>query len=314
MQQENWQDSFSSSNLPSDETGSEISASESNSGFASPGDEKDTARVPSIRLRSARPPSARSPRNSRDSPISPLSGQSHRDGAKSAESSRLPQLYNPAEYENLQVSPNVARLFAHISTYKPETLDLPTELTPFAPAFVPCVGAIDNFVKPARPDGKADFLGLKVLDEPSALSSDAGALELQLRQLGQRVPGRHARVRSISAATRQVHKVDAWIRSVKQVQRRKAPEKYAYSQEMPPLDELLQVLPSQVEDALKSDEAVQASEVPDAFGMSTSEVLQLACAMLDIPFHANKPVDSLHMLFSLYVELRAQHERSSVLK
>jgi len=40
-----------------------------------------------------------------------------------------------------------------------------------------------------RPDGKADYLGLKVLDEPANIQSDAGLLALQLRQLGRGAPG-----------------------------------------------------------------------------------------------------------------------------
>lgn len=34
----------------------------------------------------------------------------------------------------------------------------------------------------SRPDGKPDFLGLKVLDEPAAVQSDPSLLTMQLRQ------------------------------------------------------------------------------------------------------------------------------------
>lgn len=39
----------------------------------------------------------------------------------------------------------------------------------------------------ARPDGKPDLLGLKVLDEPAAVQSDPSVLTMQLRQASKQV-------------------------------------------------------------------------------------------------------------------------------
>ncbi len=55
--------------------------------------------------------------------------------------------YNPDEYEDLPVSPEVQDLFQYIMQYKPEVLQLETPLKPFIPEFVPAVGDIDEFIK-----------------------------------------------------------------------------------------------------------------------------------------------------------------------
>lgn len=46
--------------------------------------------------------------------------------------------------------------------YKPHNIELETKLKPFIPDYIPAIGGIDEFIKVPRPDGKPDFLGLKV--------------------------------------------------------------------------------------------------------------------------------------------------------
>ncbi len=46
--------------------------------------------------------------------------------------------------------------------YKPQNIELETKLKPFIPDYIPAVGGLDEFIKVPRPDGKSDFLGLKV--------------------------------------------------------------------------------------------------------------------------------------------------------
>ena len=55
-----------------------------------------------------------------------------------------------------------------------------------------CLG--DPSMQVSRPDGKPDFLGLKVLDEPAAIQSDPSVLTMQLRQASKQVgtPHQHA--------------------------------------------------------------------------------------------------------------------------
>ena len=55
--------------------------------------------------------------------------------------------YNPDEYEDLPVGPEVQDLFQYIMQYKPEVLQLETPLKPFIPEFVPAIGDIDEFIK-----------------------------------------------------------------------------------------------------------------------------------------------------------------------
>ena len=62
-------------------------------------------------------------------------------------------------------------------------VDPPADLKPFVPDFQPAVGDIDEFVKIPRPDGVADELGLRVLDEPKATQSDPDVLRLKLRRV-----------------------------------------------------------------------------------------------------------------------------------
>jgi hypothetical protein len=69
-----------------------------------------------------------------------------------------------------------------------------------------------------RPDGKADFLGLKFLDEPAAVQSNAGLLALQLRQLGRAAAGAAPDVvgslEHTGDQSRRAKAIDAWVASV----------------------------------------------------------------------------------------------------
>lgn len=54
------------------------------------------------------------------------------------------------------------RLRCALCRYKPHSIELETRLRPFLPDYIPATGGIDEFIKVPRPDGKPDFLGLKV--------------------------------------------------------------------------------------------------------------------------------------------------------
>jgi hypothetical protein len=82
--------------------------------------------------------------------------------AAPAETGPPPGSYNAAEYKHLNVIDEVRDLFEYIGRYKPQTVELETTLKPFIPDYIPAVGGIDEFIKVPRPDGKPDFLGLKV--------------------------------------------------------------------------------------------------------------------------------------------------------
>lgn len=58
--------------------------------------------------------------------------------------------------------PSYICLFRLPARYKAQSVDLETRLKPFIPDYIPAVGGLDEFIKTPRPDGKPDFLGLKV--------------------------------------------------------------------------------------------------------------------------------------------------------
>ena len=105
--------------------------------------------------------------------------------------------YNPKDYANLNVTADVKDLFQYIDRYKPQEVELDTVLKCFIPEYIPAVGEIDSFVKIPKPDGQADDLGLRYLDEPSAMQSDPTVLELQLRAKSKKQQYGDVAVRSI---------------------------------------------------------------------------------------------------------------------
>ena len=102
-------------------------------------------------------------------------------------------VYDPREFEHLNVDAEVLSIFSHIQKYKPQTIILDYKLKPFIPDYIPAVGDIDAFLKVAPPSeqgagagagavaGAGAGAGLRVLDEPAAAQSDPLVLDLQLR-------------------------------------------------------------------------------------------------------------------------------------
>ena len=73
-------------------------------------------------------------------------------------------------------------VFRFVEAHSPPDSALEVTLRPFLPDLVPALGAPDPLIKPPRPDGAPDPLGLTVLDEPAPLQSDPALLTLQLRR------------------------------------------------------------------------------------------------------------------------------------
>ena len=93
----------------------------------------------------------------------------------------FPGGYDASKYADLSVDPALKKLFTYIGMYKPEKRELATELKPFIPDYIAAVGDVDEFLKPPRPDGEFEPLGLKVLDEPSMHQSDPVIMRKFLR-------------------------------------------------------------------------------------------------------------------------------------
>ena len=60
-------------------------------------------------------------------------------------------VYDPAEFQHLQVSSELKELFQHITRYTPQTIELETKLKPFIPEYIPAIGDIDAFLKVYAP-------------------------------------------------------------------------------------------------------------------------------------------------------------------
>ncbi len=202
------------------------------------------------------------------------------------------------------VSQEIRELFEHIGRYKPHVHDLPTRLRPFVPDFVPSVGEIDPFLKPVRPDGERDTLGMERLDEPAATQSDSTVLELQLRALSKKSHIQPNAVRSIPEADKNPREIQKWIDNIAELHRTKPPTQVRYSKPMPDVEELMQEWPAEVEAVLQSVDAPSAD-----VDLSLEEYARVACALTGVPVHSSDSiVQSLHVLFTLFAEFRAnQH-------
>lgn len=81
---------------------------------------------------------------------------------------------------NLQVTPDMREMLESVFSFQPHSLVIPTPLRPFRPKMIPAIGDTDAFTKVLRPDGRAEFLGLTLLDEPGPKQSNPAILEAKL--------------------------------------------------------------------------------------------------------------------------------------
>ncbi|KXZ41654.1 hypothetical protein GPECTOR_340g77 [Gonium pectorale] len=233
-------------------------------------------------------------------PLAALSALDRQSGAGSADDSAPSGAYNAQEYKHLNVPDDVRELFQYIGRYKPQTVELETKLKPFIPDYIPAVGGIDEFIKVPRPDGKPDYLGLKVLDEPAAKQSDPTVLTLQLRQLSKEAPGAKADMvgRLEHVDENKAKKIQQWIGSILDIHKAKPAASVSYSKRMPEIEALMQEWPPEVENFLKTMR-MPSGDVE----LDIKTYAKLVCTLLDIPVY-DDPIESLHVLFTLYLEFK----------
>eukprot|EP00644_Phytophthora_capsici_P016718 jgi/Phyca11/572302/estExt2_Genewise1.C_PHYCAscaffold_470258 len=209
--------------------------------------------------------------------------------------------YKESDYAHLKVSHEIRELFQYIGRFKAQEIELETRLKCFIPEYIPAVGDMDAFLKVPRPDGQLDQLGLKMLDEPSLSQSDATVLDLQLRSTSKKKHGDIV-VRSIENAEKAPKEIDRWMKSIADLHRTKPPPQVHYTKTMPDIESLMQVWPEEFEELLSK------STLPSAdLDMGLEQYVRVICALLDIPVHKNV-YESLHVLFTLYLEFRSnQH-------
>eukprot|EP01052_Picozoa_sp_SAG31_P000770 SAG31_NODE_22_length_33849_cov_13.713096_18_plen_184_part_00 len=133
---------------------------------------------------------------------------------------------------------------------------------PFIPEYIPAVGDIDAFLKVPRPDGAVESshlqLGLGILDEPAAQQSDPTVLDLQLRQSRKAGNMKEASVRSLEAADKNPKQIEQWITSINELHRSKPQPTVTYSNDMPPVDPLMQAWPAKFEEMLRQIRACKS--------------------------------------------------------
>ncbi|RLN54753.1 hypothetical protein BBJ29_007589 [Phytophthora kernoviae] len=209
--------------------------------------------------------------------------------------------YKESDYAHLKVSHEIRELFQYIGRFKAQDIELETRLKCFIPEYIPAVGDMDAFLKVPCPDGQQDQLGLKMLDEPSLTQSDATVLDLQLRSTSKKKHGDIV-VRSIENAEKTPREIDRWMKSIADLHRTKPPPQVHYTKTMPDIESLMQVWPEEFEDLLSK------TTLPSAdLDMALEQYVRVICALLDIPVHKNV-YESLHVLFTLYLEFRSnQH-------
>ena len=154
-------------------------------------------------------------------------------------------VYDPREFEHLNVDPEVLGIFSYIQKYKPQTIILDYKLKPFIPDFIPAVGDIDAFIKVAAPSDTRDKLGLVVLDEPSAGQSDPSVLDLQLRAVTKQTgASKEIRSKKVTGGEAVVtgKEVEQWIRDISDLHRSKPAPSVNYKHPMPEVDKIMQVI------------------------------------------------------------------------
>ncbi len=190
-----------------------------------------------------------------------------------------------------------ADMFGYTDAYVPREVEIPIKLQPFIPEYMPSVGDVDPFLKIPRPDGAFDQLGLMVADEPSLVQSDPTVLELRLRTaLGG--DGGAVTVRAIEPTKSALKN---WIDSIDELHRNQAPTQISYSRPMPTIDDLMQIWPTEFEESLKMTSCSLPG--PD-IELTSTEYLKVVAALLDVPMEPGTEKEVLHLLFSLYMEVR----------
>lgn len=222
--------------------------------------------------------------------------------------------YNPADYAGLNVGAEVKDLFQYITRFKPHHVELETKLKPFIPEYIPSVGEVDAFLKPPKPDGSQEEMGLTSLDEPKLNQSDPALLELQLRPFIKRpATGTATTVHSIEMAYQNPKQITRWISSISDVHRSKPPPTIAYTKPMPDIDNLMEVWPQEFEEALNGLEL----PAPD-IDMDLQTYARLVCSLLDIPVYSQPSsknlVESLHVLFTLYSDFKSNPHFQTAMK
>ncbi|XP_066597483.1 intraflagellar transport protein 46 homolog [Prorops nasuta] len=228
------------------------------------------------------------------------------------ENAKVIQLYDPGEFEDLQVSAEIKELFQNITRYTPQKVELNYKLIPFIPDYIPAVGDIDAFIKVPRPDNVTDQIGLAVLDEPCTEQSDPVVLHLQLRSQSKSAgASRQVAIKRIENAEKNSKAIDKWIEDMNRLHRSKHPSIVQLSKPLPDIDMLMQRWPPEVQ------QQRQLEQLRDKFfEFGLTEIIDKICQLLEITVQQDKRLESLHIIFSLYLEIKSldMHRMQEMIK
>ncbi|KAL7484153.1 hypothetical protein ACHAW6_009794 [Cyclotella cf. meneghiniana] len=205
------------------------------------------------------------------------------------------------DYDNLDISDEIKELFKHIDVYEPIDLELETPLKCFIPPYIPAVGEVDPMIKIPRPDGVPDGIGITVLDEIiMANQSNPAVIELQLRNWSKTKESTRLAVRSIANAAKCPQEIDEWIQSVEEIHEKEQPFAAICSDdEILRLKELMKPWPKDFQVELqKSNVGVPSPDID----LSLSEYARVLCSLYGIPVRDGSLIDSVHMMFRMYLE------------
>ncbi|TPX39245.1 hypothetical protein SeLEV6574_g04134 [Synchytrium endobioticum] len=227
-----------------------------------------------------------------------------------------------AKAEPSALSAELRILLGYISEYKIEQVQLEPHLRVFIPEYIPAIGDIDPFLKIPCPDQQLQqdsYIGLTVLDEPSARQSDPKVLDLQLRAYSKAATASNGTssaldVKSIDGATLESNPrvLDNWVSGVRSLHENKPAQTVTYAKRMPDEEALMQVWPSDVERELIR--MVSGHLISADLDLPLHDFCKTVLALMDVPVHASKDgnasnskgksrslIESLHLLFSLYL-------------
>ncbi|OQS05771.1 hypothetical protein THRCLA_02142 [Thraustotheca clavata] len=214
-------------------------------------------------------------------------------------------------HEERTLPMEIQKMLEYVDLFKPEVLDIATFIEPFIPEYLPSIGFPYDATTPLRPDAFAkecdedeQNLGISILAEPGATQSNPAELQLLLLSES-KVASAQSRqalelpVHSIIDAHLCPQRIDAWIKSVGNIQQSQPLPHVMYTKPMPTLDQLLELWPVDLEPLIAN--LSQSSELK----LSLSEYAMMVCVLLDIPVYAGHLKQSLHLLFTLYQECEA---------
>ncbi|ETO17859.1 hypothetical protein RFI_19454 [Reticulomyxa filosa] len=235
------------------------------------------------------------------------------------------KFYNPRDYNNLQVTKEIQKVFEVIEQFEAEEIELETQLKPFIPQYLPSIGNIETFIKPPRPDGNKDLLGLNFLDEPKLQQSDPSTLDLQLRMYFYYIKHVHKYttqsinskiIRSIERADKNPQKITHWIENIQHLHTNvlhngNIENNLLFNKPMPEISQLMQPLDEKFDIHLQKSFIVPVSNnaapiiLSYDIDFSLFDYSSYICAILDIPvYDHNHIVPALHLLFQLYLQFQ----------